>query len=77
MDSKDTEQKFDIIRDYGAFGDGNWQKHLTKISWYGNEPKYDLRPWNSDMTKPGRGITFDDGELFDLLGIIEDALEGN
>ena len=71
-----TEEKleFEIIEDYGAFGDGKWQKHLTKIKWGNNPPKFDIRPWNEDMTKMGKGVTFDDGELFDLLGLIEDAL---
>ena len=72
--SNNDEKVFEVIKDYGSFGEGKWEKHLTKISWYGNEAKYDLRPWNPDMTKPGRGITFDDGELFDLMGIIENAL---
>ena len=66
---------FEIIKDFGSFGDGKWQKHLTLIKWGDNEPKYDIRPWNDDMTKCGKGVTLDDGELFDLLGLIEVALE--
>lgn len=66
---------YEIIKDYGGFGDGTWQKHLTLIKWGNNEPKYDVRPWNEDMTKMGKGITFDSSDLFDLLSLIEDALE--
>lgn len=73
----DNEKSFEVVKDFGAFGEGKWQKHLTLTSWFGNEPKYDIRPWSPDMTKPGTGITLNDGELFDLLGLIEDALENN
>lgn len=66
-----------VIKDFGSFGEGEWQKHLTLTSWFGREPKYDIRPWKDDMSKYGKGITLDDGELFDLLSLIEDALEGN
>lgn len=65
-----------IYRDLGAFGDGKWQKHLTVCAWYDNDPKYDIRSWNEDMTKYGKGVTLDSSELFDLLSLIEDALEG-
>lgn len=65
-----------VIKDFGSFGDGEWQKHLTLCSWFDREPVYDLRTWNSDMSKCGKGITLNDAELFDLLGYIEEALGG-
>lgn len=63
-----------VYKDFGSFGDGNWQKHLTLCSWFGKEPKLDIRPWNSDMTKYGKGITIDDAEAFDLISLLEEAL---
>ena len=73
---------FKIVKDFGGFGEGKWQKHLTLISWNGGEPKYDIRPWNEDMTKMGKGVTcnFITAEnaldLMDMLrGIFEDGLE--
>lgn len=67
---------YEIKKDFGSFGDGKWQIHLTLISWNGNTPKYDLRPWNEDMSKMGKGVTLTDAELFDLSSLIEDALGG-
>ena len=67
---------FEIKKDFGAFGEGEWQKHLTLISWNGGEPKYDLRPWNPDMTRMGKGVTLTDSELYDLLCLLETALDG-
>lgn len=60
-----------VYKDFGSFGDGAWQKHLTLCSWYGAEPKYDIRPWNQDMSKYGKGITLADSELLDLQDLIE------
>ena len=71
--ANDEKLSFEILKDFGSFGDGKWQKHLTLTKWGDNEPKYDIRPWNEDMTKMGKGITLDDGELFDLLDLIETA----
>ena len=34
-----------------------WTKELNLISWNGNEPKYDIRPWSEDHQKMGKGIT--------------------
>lgn len=65
-----------IYKDFGAFGDGKWQKHLTLVSWFGKEPKYDLRAWNEDMTSFGKGISLDSSEVYDLVMLLEKALEG-
>lgn len=64
-----------VYKVFVSFGDGAWQKKLTLASWFGGEPKYDLRPWNKDMTKCGKGIVLEDSELYDLLCLIEDALD--
>lgn len=69
-----TLENVTVYEDLGSFGDGKWQKHLTITSWYGREPKYDLRTWNSDMTKYGKGITLDDADLFDLMNLLEEVL---
>ena len=74
--AKDDRLEFSIIKDFGSFGEGKWQKHLTLIKWGDNAPKYDIRPWNEDMTKMGKGVTLDDADLFDLMSLIESALDG-
>lgn len=40
-----------------------WRTELNLVSWNGNEPKYDIRSWNDDHTKMGKGITLTDEEL--------------
>ena len=73
--SKEDRIPHEIIKDFGAFGEGKWQKHLALVKWGDNEPKYEIRTWNEDMSDCGKGVTFTDAELFDLLGLIEDALD--
>lgn len=68
------EIKFEVKEDFGSFGDGNWMKHLTLTQWNDDEPKYDIRAWNDDMTKCGRGITLTKEELIDLSDLIEKIL---
>lgn len=67
---------FKIIKDYGSFGDAKWQKHLALVKWGKNKPKLDIRAWNEDMTKMGKGITLDSSDAFDLIQLLEEALEG-
>lgn len=64
-----------IIKDFGAFGDGKWQKHLTLVSWFGKEPVYDLRQWDESMDKCAKGITLSRDDLYDLYNILEDILD--
>lgn len=69
--------KFDVVKDVGSFGDGSWQKHLALVSWDGREPKWEVRTWSPDMSRPGKGVVFaDKSELFDLLSLIEDLFDG-
>lgn len=75
--SDNNDFKYEIKEDILSFGDGKWQKHLTYISWNGAEPVYDLRQWNPDMTKCGKGITLSKDDLFDLMSAFEDILSGS
>lgn len=34
-----------------------WTKELNLISWNNRDPKYDVREWNPDGTKMGKGVT--------------------
>lgn len=43
-----------------------WSKELNLISWNEREPKYDLRDWNENHDKMGKGITLTKEELIQL-----------
>ena len=69
------EFKYEIINSIGVLSENNsWKKELNRISWNGNEPKYDIRDWSDNHEKMGKGITLSLNELKslrDLLNNIE------
>lgn len=74
-----TERKltFEIYKRIGAISNPNngWTKELNYISWNSREPVYDLRTWNEDHTRMGKGITITPGELAVLKELLEDTKE--
>lgn len=67
-----AELKFEITERIGVLS-GNakgWTKELNKVSWNEREPKYDLREWNPDHSRMGKGITLTDEEVETLKAIL-------
>lgn len=54
--------------------DTNWIKQLNVVSWNGAEPKYDIRPWNDDKSKMGKGISLTKDELKKLYELLSKVL---
>ena len=70
------EIKFEIIKNIGTLSESSkgWTKELNLISWNGREPKYDIRDWDPDHEKMGKGFTLAEEELMklkELLGEME------
>ena len=65
-----AELKFEITERIGVLSENakGWTKELNKVSW--NEPKYDLREWNPDHSRMGKGITLTDEEVETLKAIL-------
>ena len=63
---------FEIIEHIGVLStnDKGWSVELNKVSWSGREAVYDIRAWNEDHTRCGKGKTFQAEELYDLQGIL-------
>ena len=53
------EIKFEIINTVGVLSESSkgWTKELNLISWNGREPKYDIRDWDPELEKMGKGVT--------------------
>lgn len=49
---------------------GGWTKELNKVSWNGRSAKFDLRDWNHDEGKMGKGITLSDEEIRNLHQVL-------
>ena len=68
--------KFEIIKNIGVLSESSkgWTKELNLISWNDREPKYDLRDWDPEHEKMGKGVTLTEEELKklkELLGEID------
>ena len=71
-----SELKYEICKHIGNISQPNngWTKELNLISWNSREPVYDLRTWNEDHTRMGKGVTITAKEmqvLKELLGAID------
>lgn len=75
MDKK--QFKFEIINEIGVISErkGGWKKELNRVSWSGNDPKYDLREWDENHEKMGKGVTLTESELRELKKVIDKEIE--
>ena len=67
-----TDIKFEIRESIGVLSESakGWTKELNLVSWNGREPKYDLREWDPNHEKMGKGVTLTDDELKKLKEIL-------
>lgn len=66
---KENNFKYEIIRSLGVLSENNrgWTKELNLVSWNEREGKLDIRDWNHDENKMGKGITLTKEEAQELL----------
>ena len=64
--------KYKIVEEIGVLSENakGWRKELNKKSWNGAEPKYDIREWNPDHTRMGKGVTLSAEEFENLRKLI-------
>jgi hypothetical protein len=69
-----AEINFNIVQNIGTLSESTkgWTKELNLVSWNDREPKYDLRDWDPDHEKMGKGITFTLEELKKLKALLND-----
>ncbi len=77
MAGRNQELKFEIINQIGVISTSasGWSVELNRVSWNGNEPKYDVRSWSPDHTKMGKGITLSEEELIALSELLKKEVE--
>lgn len=56
---------YDIVEKIAVLGTSakGWTKELNRISWNGKPAKYDIREWDPEHEKMGKGITLTDEEF--------------
>ncbi|MBU0953942.1 MAG: hypothetical protein KKI09_00820 [Spirochaetes bacterium] len=66
------EIKFAITQKIGVLGAarGGWTTELNLVSWNEREPKFDLRPWDPEHKRMGKGITLSAEECRALYEVL-------
>ncbi|HPF43938.1 MAG TPA: PC4/YdbC family ssDNA-binding protein [Syntrophomonadaceae bacterium] len=64
--------KFDIKEEFGILSEGSrgWKKEINLVSWNDRKPKIDIRDWDENRGKMGKGITLNKTELLKLKEIL-------
>lgn len=73
----DDEIECRIIESYGIFSQGVkfWNKEINLVSWNGRPPKLDIRNWQRDHEKCGKGITLTREEAEELVRLLNEVLK--
>ncbi len=66
--------KFEITEQIGVISEGakGWNTELNMVSWNERTPKYDIRAWDSEHKKMGKGVSFTAEELKKLKEILNE-----
>ena len=69
-----AEIVFEIKESLGVLSESTrgWTKELNLVSWNGREPKYDIREWDPEHEKMGKGVTLTEEELVALKKLLEE-----
>lgn len=64
--------KYDIEKELGVISKSSkgWNKELNLVSWNNREAKYDIRDWDENHEKMGKGLTFTKEELLNLRDLL-------
>lgn len=69
---------YEIVEEIGQVSKptaSGWSIRLNLISWNGwGKPKLDIRSWNEDMTRMGKGISLSEEDAKDLAGLLNSYL---
>ena len=73
----DEEIECEIIESYGVFSEGtkNWNKEVNLVSWNGRPAKLDIRSWQRNHSKCGKGITLTRAEAEELVKLLSKVLK--
>ncbi len=65
--------KYDITEKIAVLSErGDWTKEINKVSWNDRPSKFDIRDWNHEEGKMGKGVTLTEEEAKVLM----EALQG-
>lgn len=67
-----AEIKYEITESLGILSESakGWNKEINLVSWNNHAAKYDIREWDPEHSKMGKGITFNTEEIKKLRDIL-------
>lgn len=67
-----AEIKYEITDEIGVISESpkGWTKELNLVAWNNYAPKYDIREWDPDHQKMGKGLTFNKEEIKKLRDLL-------
>lgn len=68
------EIKYEIVKKLAILSEGKngWTKEANLVKWNNGSTKLDIRDWNHEQNKMGKGITLNYEEKELLISAIED-----
>ena len=71
-----SQFKFEIIQNIAVLSTekSGWTKEINLVSFNGAPPKYDIRTWDPNHEKMGKGITLTKEELTQLESVLKELL---
>lgn len=73
---KNEQFKFEIVQNIAALSTdrSGWTKEINLVSYNGAPAKYDIRSWDPNHEKMGKGITLTKEELIQLESVLRELL---
>lgn len=67
-----AEIKYEVVKHIGVLSEGSngWRKEINMVSWNDRPAKYDIRDWDENHEKMGKGITLSETEMRNLVDLI-------
>ena len=64
---------FEIKKHFGVLGEDyrGWTKEVNWISWNNRKPKLDIRDWDPEHAKMGKGVTLSKEEVLKLKELLD------
>lgn len=64
--------KFEIVENIGELSQSTkgWKKELNMVKWNDREAKFDIRDWDSEHVKMGKGVTLSKEEVIKLRDLL-------
>lgn len=74
--ARNDQFSFEIIQNIAVLSTDRtgWTKELNLVSYNGAPAKYDIRSWDPNHEKMGKGVTFTREELVQLESVLRELL---